>query len=191
MALRAVPHVAAYEQLCRPSSRQLLRPFALEIDAELRRFREVHPPLVEGVSWQVRELLRCLHEHLFEPSLNVRELKTRCRMRDHNVSCRFGHEMGVSIKAYIEALRLEAADQILRAGIASVSDVAQSVGYCYLQTFYRAYARRFHRTPGRVCDEGSGAAGRGAEAVPAAPSAETQRIALPERRSLTSIAGRI
>jgi AraC-like DNA-binding protein len=175
---RIVSHVAPYEQLCCPSSRHLIKPFAREIDAELRRFREVHPPPIEGVSWQVRELLRCIHQHLFDPSLNVGELKARCRMRDHNVSCRFGYEMGVSIKAYIESLRLEAADQILRAGIVSVSDAAQSVGYCYLQTFYRAFARHFDRTPGHVCGAGNDAAERSVETVP-------------RRRSLTSSAGRM
>ncbi len=121
-----------------------------QIDAELHRFLQLHPQPSQRLTWPVRKLLNCIHEELFDPTLNVRRLKDRCQIRDNNVSCRFKHEMGISIKTYIEALRLEAANVLLMQRTFSASEVAQSVGYNHLQTFYRAFDRHFDRTPGMV-----------------------------------------
>jgi AraC-like DNA-binding protein len=121
-----------------------------EIEAELQRFLQLRPLPAKRVPWHVRKLLNCIHEHLFDPTLNVRSLKTRCNMRDNNVSCHFKHALGISIKSYIEGLRLEAARVLLNRGSYSAAEVAQSVGYTHLQTFYRAFARHYGRTPGDV-----------------------------------------
>ena len=119
------------------------------LGGRLRRFRDDHPPSADAVSWHVRRLLHCIHEHVFDAGLNVRTLKLHCGLRDNNISCRFKNEVGVPIKTYIEHLRLDAASQLLQGGVFSVSEVAHAVGYPHLQTFYRVYARRFGRTPGR------------------------------------------
>ena len=118
------------------------------IESELQHFSQSHPPAIQGVSWQVRNLLNCIHDELFDPDLNVKTLKSRCRMRDNNISCRFKYEMGISINAYIASLRFEAVTLLLQDRSSSVSDVAQSVGYRNLQTFYRAFKHQFHCTPG-------------------------------------------
>lgn len=120
------------------------------LEAELRRFQECHTPPLDGKSWHVRRLLLCIHERLFDHRLNVNNLRRHCCVRDHNISCRFKHEMGVSIKRYIEDLRLDAADFLLQHGAFSAAEVAHAVGYSHLQTFYRAFTRRFGCTPGLV-----------------------------------------
>jgi two-component system response regulator YesN len=119
-----------------------------EIGGHLDRFRQTHAAPIEDTSWHVRQLVNCIHEELFDPGLNVKTLKSRCRVRDHNVSCRFKHEVGRSIKEYLESLRLDAATLLLELGVFSAFEVAQAVGYCHPQTFYRAFIRRFRCTPG-------------------------------------------
>jgi AraC-like DNA-binding protein len=119
-----------------------------EIDGELRRFQQPRTPALDGRSWHIRRLLQCIHERTFDPKLNVNNLKRNCSVRDHNISSRFKHETGVSIKRYIEDLRLDAAEHLLQHGAFSAAEVAQCVGYEHLQTFYRAFTRRFDCTPG-------------------------------------------
>jgi gluconate 2-dehydrogenase gamma chain len=135
------------------------RHFRGGIEAELQLFLEAHPPPMQGVSWQVRKILNRAHEDLFDSTLNVKKLKSRCELSDHNVSCQFKHEVGISIKEYIETLRLEAACLLLAQSSFSVSEVANSVGYCHLQTFYKAFERQFHCTPGSVRSQGRVAGG--------------------------------
>jgi transcriptional regulator GlxA family with amidase domain len=98
----------------------------------------------------IRGLLSQIHEHACEPKFSVRTAKLLCRVRDNNISCRFKHEVGASIKEYIEMLRLEVAYELLLARTFTTADIADAVGYFYLQTFYRAFSRRFNRAPGSV-----------------------------------------
>jgi AraC-like DNA-binding protein len=118
-----------------------------EMEAELRRFRDGLAGPAANVSWQVRKLLDRMHADLFDCTLNVRTLRDRCRMRDNNVTSRFKHEVGVSMKGYLESLRLEAARRLLRSGL-TASEAALAVGYGSVQTFYRAFERRYRCTPG-------------------------------------------
>lgn len=113
-------------------------------------------PLQPEVSWQVRAVLTYIDEHLFEPTLHVCTIKTCCRIRDNNISCRFKHEIGCSVMEYVEAHRLAAAETLLRLGTLSVAEVAHLTGYANLQTFYRAFARSYRCTPATLkrCSEG-------------------------------------
>lgn len=79
------------------------------IEAELHRFRQTHPPPVQGASWEMRDLLNRIHNELFDPVLNVQILKTRCRISDHNVSCRFKHELLAYNGLYAELFGMQAA----------------------------------------------------------------------------------
>lgn len=121
-----------------------------QIESELRRFREALPVPSDGVSWQVHAFLKYIHDDPFDPKLSVKVLKARCRISDNNISCRFKHEVGMTIKRYIERLRFEAALWLLRQGTWSVAQVALSVGYRHLQTFYRAFQREFACPPGQL-----------------------------------------
>lgn len=121
-----------------------------QIEAELDRFCAEHQPDDKELPREVREVLNYIHCNLFDPDLNVQTIKSRCRIRDNNISCRFRFEMGVTIKEYIESLRMEAARWLLERGCIGVFDVAQFVGYYHLQTFYRAFQRKFECTPAAV-----------------------------------------
>lgn len=117
------------------------------IEQDLEAFRIETYPRKEGLTSEVRLILNHVHRHLFDLNLNVEQVKLSCRIRDNNVSSRFRHALGLSIKAYIETLRMEAAERLLKRRKIGVFDVAQFVGYNHLQTFYRAFQRRFGCPP--------------------------------------------
>jgi AraC-like DNA-binding protein len=127
-----------------------------EIAAALLRFRLANAPATLGNSWHVRALMTEIDQSLFDQRLTVHTLKTRCQIRDNNIAYRFKDETGLSIKEYIERLRIAAAGELLRSGSFNAWEVANAVGYSHLQTFYRAFRRRFGCTPGdfrvRVAD---------------------------------------
>ncbi len=120
-----------------------------EIDAELRSFSADYCSRDNRVPRELRDVLDCIHRNLFDSDLTVQALKARCRIRDNNISCRFRYTMGITIKDYIESLRMEAAGKLLKRPEVNIFDIALSVGYCYPQAFYRAFKKKFRCTPGR------------------------------------------
>jgi AraC-like DNA-binding protein len=119
----------------------------LQVHAILEDFRLEHRLKNNNLPRAVRDVLDCINEALFDSRLNVRFLKVHCRIRDNNISSRFRYVTGVTIKDYIEGLRLEAAELLLRERAISIFDVAASVGYYHPQTFYRAFQRKYGCTP--------------------------------------------
>jgi len=106
-------------------------------------------PPHEDLPREIREILGQIHQNLFDAQLNVRFLKSRCRIRDNNISCRFRCLVGMTIKQYVEALRMEAASQLLREMKIGIFDVSLAVGYYHLQTFYRVFERCHGCTPAK------------------------------------------
>lgn len=104
-------------------------------------------PLPEARCPKVRGLIQHIHARLFEPDLNVKLLKAACHIHDNNISSHFRFMMGVSIKQYIETLRMQSAGRLLRESSLPIFDVARLLGYDHLQTFYSAFRRQFGCTP--------------------------------------------
>ncbi len=96
---------------------------------------------------EVQSILRCIAVDLFDPTLSVKTLKVRCGIRDNNVSSRFRLQLGCSIRGYVESLRMATATRLLQQGDLNILTVATLVGYDRLETFYRAFRRRFSSTP--------------------------------------------
>ena len=117
------------------------------IAMELDRFRT--EALVDGADLprEVRAILGHIHENLFDPDLNVEAVKARCRTRNNNVSTRFRLAIGVSIREYIEGLRLGAASHLLRQEGLEISLIGLVVGYQHQETFCRAFHRLFGCSP--------------------------------------------
>lgn len=125
------------------------------LDQELVRFRaHIATPAV-ALGREVRLLLASIHEHIFDPELNVQSVKRRCGILDNNVSSRFYYEMGTSIRAYIETMRMQAATALLKNCSLTVYEVSRAVGYSHPQTFYRTFRRLFRRTPGQRATRGA------------------------------------
>ena len=131
-----------------------------DLEDDLRRFRDRQGVALEGRSRDIRRILDCIHEHLFDRDLSVGTVRSRCRLRDNNISTRFRRAMGISLKHYIERLRMEAAARLLRERAVSVLDIALAVGYEHPQTFYQAFRRCYACTPAayraRVRDRADG-----------------------------------
>jgi len=118
------------------------------IDAELARFRRDHRPEVSPLPRQVADVVRYIHDHLFDPGLSVASAKSRCRIRNNNISLLFRRTVGVGVREYIEQLRLGAARRLLGQPDLEVYLIGMAVGYDHPETFTRAFQRRYRCTPG-------------------------------------------
>ena len=114
---------------------------------ELQEFlREAHPD-TKNVSEEVARILEFVHQHIFDPDMNVGHVKTNCGIRNNNISTRFRAATGLTIREYIEHLRLRAARRLLNGPKTEIYLIALAVGYHHLETFYRAFRRVFGCTP--------------------------------------------
>lgn len=121
------------------------------IAAALEAFRsENRPRKPDGLPRDVSEVLDYVHDHLFDPELNVTTVRAGCRLRDNNISTRFRLVLGCGIREHIEDLRLRAADRLLRETDLEVYLVAMAVGYDHQETFCRAFQRHFGDSPARA-----------------------------------------
>jgi AraC-like DNA-binding protein len=102
-----------------------------------------------GLPSQLEELLAAMSATLYDESLNVKTLKATCRARDNNISTQFKHHCRQSIKDCIESCRMSAAAEVLAACDEPITEVAYRIGYSHVQTFQRAFRRRFNCTPGK------------------------------------------
>jgi len=130
------------------------------IEAELAQFQRDLLLNDTRLPRKLLEAVRYIQDHLFDPELNVNTLKLKCQLRNNNVSTLFRSIIGLGIREYIESLRLEAADQLLRNCGFEIYLIAMSVGYEHQETFFRAFQRRFGCTPSHRrstfrCSDGS------------------------------------
>jgi AraC-like DNA-binding protein len=115
----------------------------------LAHYAEAEKPELDDLSRELRELIECIHQDLFEPGLNVKTVRQRCRIRDNNISSRFRRSFGRGIKAYIDGHRMAAACMLLTETKMAIFDIAMGVGYNHVETFYQVFHRSFDCTPGQ------------------------------------------
>jgi AraC-like DNA-binding protein len=118
-----------------------------QIKNELARYKCEIRVKLSGPHPQVEGILLYIHEHLFDSGLSVKVIKSRCEIRNNNITTQFRCTVGVGLREYIEGHRLEAAARLLLTGALPVYIVAMSVGYSYHETFCRAFVRRFGYSP--------------------------------------------
>ncbi len=100
-----------------------------------------------AVSNPVMELKRHLDTYFFSPGLSIGALADRIGV-SRVVLCRgFREHFGVSPKGYLSRLRLEKSRRMLRNGIETVRQVAESCGYKDSRYFARVFGSRFGCTP--------------------------------------------
>jgi AraC-like DNA-binding protein len=113
----------------------------------------------ERASERLRPLLKYLEIHLFDPELNVNQLKIACGIRDNSIVIRFHSEVGHTPRAYISGLRLETAARLLRDTGLRLWQISELLGYSGLGVFSKAFQRwaglrpRFYREEIRQRDE--------------------------------------
>jgi AraC-like DNA-binding protein len=115
-----------------------------QIAEEIDRFRfRAERPEWSGLPASVREVLRYIHQRIFDSSLNVRDIRAGCGIRNHNISTQFRCVVGLGIREYIEALRLNMAQHLVQKKELEIYLVAMAVGYESQETFCRAFHRHF------------------------------------------------
>lgn len=106
------------------------RPVLERIEAD----RSKAPPLI-------RSVLGYLVEHIFDPDLDVNQLRRACGIRDNSLPIYFREAVGLAPFAYIEDCRLAVASRLLAFSRLKIWQIAQVVGYSTLQVFSRAFTR--------------------------------------------------
>lgn len=86
----------------------------------------------------------------FAAKLTVPGLAKRIGTNRTKLAAVFKKEFGDTIISYLQRVRLEKAEQMLRRNDGAVRDVAVHVGYADTSSFVRAYKRRFGITPGSL-----------------------------------------
>lgn len=114
---------------------------------ELERIQMIDRPEIPCLSREVAAVLEFIHAHLFDSTLNVNRVKQCCRIRNNNISTRFRTTIGLGIREYIEALRLEAALRLLQCHRFEIYLIGMAVGYEHQETFCRAFQRHFGFLP--------------------------------------------
>jgi AraC-like DNA-binding protein len=128
-------------------------PGLASVEEMLSRYQSEHWPDTQKIPRELGMVLICIHESLFDPELNVKTIRARCRIRDNNLSSRFRYTLGQGIKEYIQRHRMAAAGCLLRKQGLAVFDVAMAVGYNHVETFYQVFRRHYGCTPGSYRQE--------------------------------------
>jgi AraC-like DNA-binding protein len=107
----------------------------------------------DGLPVDVQRIVDYIHEHLFDEHLSIATLLETLNIRSHNYSSRFRRAMyqcgqpSLTIRAYIEHHRIQAAILLLNHEHISVSQTAFSIGYSHYETFHRAFKRCMGYSP--------------------------------------------
>ncbi len=101
----------------------------------LQRIRADH----ERVSWKIKPLLEYIEKHLFDPDLNLNQLRRALDIRTNALMSVFRREAGLPPKAYIVDCRMEVATRLLRDTDLRVWQIGDLIGYSALPVFSQAF----------------------------------------------------
>ncbi len=90
---------------------------------------------------RLKPLLAYIEEHLFDPALDVNQLKRNCGVRDNSVPIQFHSAVGRPPHGYIEDRRLETACKLLGDSTLKIWQISELLGYSSIQVFSRAFSR--------------------------------------------------
>lgn len=111
------------------------------------------PGLVRGLAdARLGSALRKIHEAPQHP-WSVAELAQEAALSRSSFFERFSSAVGMTPMAYLLAWRMALAKELLRAGAASIAEVAERTGYSSASTFTVAFARHIGMPPARYVRE--------------------------------------
>lgn len=94
-----------------------------------------------------QEVKAYIDMHFAEESLCGTALEEQFGCSYAKIRKAFSQDLGTSISVYIEAKRMELANELLIRGEDSVTDVARKCGFASYNTFHKAYKRVFGQVP--------------------------------------------
>lgn len=113
----------------------------------LREFLDENSAETRSMPEDVARILDCVHQNVFLSSFNVTSARRECGIRNNNISTRFRSAVGISLRRYIENLRLRAARELLEKDPSEIYLIAMAVGYEHPETFHRVFRKRYRMTP--------------------------------------------
>jgi two-component system, response regulator YesN len=109
-------------------------------------------------------VLEYIHAHLYDEDLTVSRILEACHVRSNTFSIRFKKALAesgrsaLSIRRYIEAMRVSAAMVLLQRPLFLITVIAICLGFTSHERFARSFRRRTGLTPGeyrkKVCQAG-------------------------------------
>jgi AraC-like DNA-binding protein len=93
------------------------------------------------------EILLYLNEHYTNPDISLYSVAARFDLAENYFSRFFKEQSGENFSNYLERIRMEKARDLLDDGGQMISDVARSVGYYNINTFYKAFRRIYGISP--------------------------------------------
>lgn len=96
---------------------------------------------------QIERIIEMIDTHYTDPDFSVSSISDAMHITPGYLSSLFKEHEGESISARIESVRLERAAQLLSSTDQHIQEIQNSVGYRNANTFYKAFKRRFGRSP--------------------------------------------
>jgi YesN/AraC family two-component response regulator len=90
-----------------------------------------------------------VRSHFSDPSLSISAIAQNLDMAENYISTFFKQNTGENLSAYIEDTRMDAAIDYITAGKMSMKEISEKVGYANINTFYKAFKRRYGVPPKR------------------------------------------
>lgn len=96
----------------------------------------------------LRRVQDWIADHL-DADLSLSALAARAALSERHFSRVFRAETGMTVAAYVEAVRLEAARRLLESTGDSLERIARACGFGAVETMHRSFLRRVRVTPGQ------------------------------------------
>lgn len=125
-------------------SREELEGLIVEMNG--RMCEEVRERRRTGLSPAVRRALDYMEINLSKP-MTTDEIARASGEKKRNFVCRFARETGMTVKAYLAAMRCNIAARLLADGDASIQEIAAYVGYTDNNYFSKVFRENFGMTP--------------------------------------------
>lgn len=100
----------------------------------------------------IKRATRYIHNHLYDPNLNVAQVIDACDISANAFSQRFRARLGRTPHEYIQRRRIEAAQELFEQGVENIFLVGLSVGYDRYRTFLRNFKGIAGCTPSQYLD---------------------------------------
>ena len=99
--------------------------------------------------YNIQNILEYMESHLGD-NLKVADLAKKCNMSYSHFARCFKSLYGRSCKDYLEVLKIETADEMLRSTDLSINDISSELGYADASHFIRTFKKYKTTTPGKV-----------------------------------------
>ncbi len=95
-----------------------------------------------------------IEDNYNDPNLGLASIASSLCMTESYISSFFKQSNGTNIHRYIEQKRMSRAVELLKSTSLTTAEIAERVGYCNINTFYKAFKRCYGITPRGYKDDG-------------------------------------